>query len=73
MFLGSTPVTNTLTLTRTAGTGTVVATGGTPASNSNGDIANLFKITAAGTFTLDVDVAANASGIGSGQACTGGV
>src|SRR6185369_17194306 len=44
-FLGSTLVTNTLSLTRTAGTGTVVATGGTPGNNSNGDIGSLFKIT----------------------------
>jgi hypothetical protein len=55
VFVGSTPVANTLTLTRTAGSGTVVATGGTPGNNTFGDIANLFKITAAGTFTLDAN------------------
>jgi hypothetical protein len=63
-------VTNTLNLTRTAGSGTVVATGGNPANSpANGDIGFLFQITAAGTFTLDVDILAQDSSFGLGQAC----
>ena len=43
-------------LTRTAGTATVVATGGTPANSANGDIGALFQITSGSSFTLDVDI-----------------
>jgi hypothetical protein len=66
---GTDAVTNTLTLTRTAGTASVVATGGTPANSAaNGDIGHLFKITSGSILTLDVDVLA-ASPHFSGQAC----
>ncbi len=61
--LSSTEDVNTrLVLTLTSGTGTVVDTGGTPASNDNGDIQKLFRI-AGSSFSVHVDVNANASAI----------
>ena len=56
---GTQTVTNRLVLTRTAGTGTVVATGGIPANNIRGDIERLFEITGGTTFTVRVDVQAS--------------
>jgi hypothetical protein len=67
---GTDTVSNTLTLTRSAGTGSVVATGGTPANNSNGDIGHLFKITSGSTFTIEVDATSTDEHF-SGQSCTG--
>jgi len=56
---GNQTVTNRMILTRTAGTGTVVATGGNPANNTRGDIERLFEITSGTTFTVRVDVQAS--------------
>jgi len=47
-----------LVLTLTSGTGTVVDTGGNPASNGNGDIQKLFRI-AGSSFSVHVDVDSN--------------
>ena len=49
---GSQPVTNTLVLTRTVGTASVVSTGGTPADNANGQIQRLFRLTSGTSFTF---------------------
>ncbi len=56
--LGSRAVTTALDLTLSAGTGTVVPTGGTPGNNSFGDIERLFEITGGSSFTIDVAVTA---------------
>jgi hypothetical protein len=56
---GSQTVSNRLVLTRTGGTGAVVATGGNPANNTRGDIERLFEITSGTTFTVRVDVQAS--------------
>jgi hypothetical protein len=61
--LSSTEDVNTrLVLTLTSGTGTVVDTGGTPASNDSGDIQKLFRI-AGSSFSVHIDVDANTSAI----------
>lgn len=53
---GSQSVDNRLVLTLTAGTATIVATGGlSPANNGNGDIERVFQITS-GSFSIRVDV-----------------
>jgi hypothetical protein len=69
---GSDSVSNQLVLTRTAGSGTVIATGGTPANSAaNGDIGHLFRITAAGTFTVVVDANSSDPHFALTQSCTG--
>lgn len=65
---GTQPVNNQLILTLTAGTGSVVATGGVPASNTFGDIERLFLVTS-GSFSVRVDVKASDPFFGLGQAC----
>jgi hypothetical protein len=67
---GSDPVENRLVLTRTGGTGTVVAAAGNPANNSRGDVGALFQITSGSSFTLDVDVQASSPHFALGNACT---
>jgi hypothetical protein len=55
-------VTNRLILSLTAGSGTVVATGGTPAnSGTNGDIQALFKLTSGSSFTFTADLDGSSS------------
>jgi hypothetical protein len=68
--LGTDTTTNTLTITRTAGSATVVSTGGTPASNGNGAIERLFRLTSGSSFTFDVDITSSNPNF-SGQACSG--
>jgi hypothetical protein len=65
---GTQPVSNQLVLTLTAGTATIVATGGTPVNNSFGDIERLFRVTS-GSFSIRVDVKASDPFFGLGQAC----
>ncbi|MEO8602622.1 MAG: hypothetical protein ABI629_08605 [bacterium] len=55
---GAQNVANRLVLTRTVGTATVVAAGGTPANNGNGDIQALFQVSSA-SFTVRADVQAS--------------
>ena len=54
-------VTSTLVLTRTAGTASVVATGGTPADTANGQIQRLFKLTSGSSFTFTAVLSASSS------------
>ena len=61
-------VPQTLNITRTAGTATVVATGGIPASNGNGAIERLFRLDSGSAFTFDIDIT-GISGAFSGQLC----
>ena len=65
---GPQTVSNQLILTLTAGSGSVVATGGTPASNSFGDIERLFSVTS-GSFSVRVDVKASNPLHALGYAC----
>lgn len=65
---GTQPVTNQLVLTLTAGTATVVATGGVPTNNSFGDIERLFQVTSS-SFSIRADVRATSGSFGPGQAC----
>jgi hypothetical protein len=67
LVLGSQAVANRLELTLVSGSATIVATGGTPADNANGDIAHLFHVTS--DFTARVDVKASAPSLPLGQAC----
>ena len=67
-FNGTQPVTNQLVLTLTAGTASVVATGGSPASNTFGDIEKLFLVTS-GSFSVRADVKASDPFFALGQAC----
>jgi hypothetical protein len=63
-------VNNQLVLTLTAGSATLVTTGGTPASSAlNGDIERLFQITSGSTFSIRADVKASDAFFGLGQAC----
>ncbi len=58
-------VTNTVVITKTGGGGhTVVATGGTPANGTLGEIERLFRLDSGSSFTFDVDVLATTSGTG---------
>ena len=66
---GSQTVSNQMVLTRTAGTASVVAAGGNPANNGNGDIANLFQLTSGSSYTFRVDVQASDPFFALGQAC----
>ncbi len=65
---GTQSVNNQLVLTVTAGSASVVATGGSPASNTRGDIERLFLVTG-GSFSIRVDVKASDPFFGLGQAC----
>jgi hypothetical protein len=56
---GAQAVTNRLVLTLTAGSASIVATGGTPVNNGNGDIERVFQITSGTSFTIRVDVDAS--------------
>ena len=67
-FNGTQPVTNQLVLTLTAGTASVVATSGSPASNTFGDIEKLFLVTS-GSFSVRADVKASDPFFALGQAC----
>ncbi len=66
---GAEPVDNELVLTLTAGTGSVVSTGGNPSNNGNSDIERLFEITGGSAFTVNATVNA-ASTAFSGEAST---
>jgi cysteine-rich repeat protein len=67
-FNGTQPVNNQLVLTLTAGSASIVATGGTPASNTSGDIERLFLVTSS-SFTVRADVKASNAFFALGQAC----
>jgi len=59
-----------LTVTRTAGTASIVSTGGNPANNGNSDISSLFKLTSGSSYTFSVLVEANTGGSGFGTTNT---
>ena len=61
-------VNNQLILTLTAGSASVVATGGAPGSNSFGDIERVFSVTS-GNFSIRADVGASNPFHVSGNAC----
>src|SRR6185436_10936758 len=65
---GTQPVSNQLVLTATAGSASVLATGGNPGSNSRGDIERVFQITSS-SFSIRADVKASDPFFGLGQAC----
>ena len=65
---GAQPVNNQMVLTLTAGSATLVATGGAPANTTSGDIERLFQVTSS-SFTVRVDVKATDPFFGPGQAC----
>ena len=67
---GTDTVSSTLSLALSSGSATVVSTGGTPASNGNGQIERLFRLTSGSSFTFEVDITASDPHF-SGQACTG--
>jgi len=50
--VGTQSVANTLTLNRTAGATTIVATGGVPADNANGAIQRLYRLDSGSSFTF---------------------
>jgi len=66
---GTQAVSNKLVLTLTAGAASVVATGGTPVNNGNGDIERLFKINSGTTFSVRADVRASNPFFAEGLAC----
>ena len=66
--LGSQTVSNQLVLTLTAGSASLVGTGGAPANNNNGDIQALFQITSGSSFTIRADVKASDPNFALGQA-----
>ena len=59
-------VSTRMIITRTAGSGTVVSTGGTPANNGNSAIDRVFTMTSAGTHTFTVVVQASTSTVSGG-------
>jgi len=61
---GTQNVNNQLILTLLTGSASVVATGGTPANNSNGAIGALFKINSGSSFSVRVEIKASTSQIG---------
>jgi hypothetical protein len=67
---GTQVVNNSLVLTLTAGSATVVSSGGIPGNNGNGDIAQLFQINSGSTFSIRADVKASDTFFGPGYACT---
>jgi len=56
-------VSNEMIITRTGGSATVVATGGVPANNANGQIERLFRLDSGGSFTFTVQVRSSTTGI----------
>ena len=66
---GTQTVSNTLTLALNSGSANVVTTGGAPGSNNNGDIERLFQIISGTTFSIQVDITAQDTFFGPGQAC----
>jgi hypothetical protein len=68
-FNGTQPVNNQLVLTLTAGSATIVSSGGNPGNNANGDIQALYQITSGSSFTVRADVKASNPFHGLGQAC----
>lgn len=64
---GPQDVNGQLILTLTAGSATIVATGGNPANNANGDIQALFQVTST-SFSVRVDVRGSTSMFAMGQA-----
>lgn len=71
VFHGTHAVNNRLILALSAGSASVVVTGGTPASSpANGDIERLFQITSGSSFTIEADVESNDAFFGSfGRSC----
>lgn len=70
VFHGNHAVDNRLVLTLTAGSASVVAAGGNPADGANGDIQQVFRITAGTSFTIRADVQADDTFFaGFGSAC----
>ncbi len=67
---GTDPVNSTLSVALASGSATVVSTGGNPATNANGAIERVFRLTSGSSFTFDVDITASDAHF-SGQACTG--
>lgn len=65
---GTQTVSNQMVLTLTAGTASVVAAGGLPASNTSGDIERLFRVTST-SFSIRADVRASDPIFALGQAC----
>lgn len=57
------PVSNQMIITRTAGSATVVPTGGVPANNANGQIERLFRLDGGSSFTFTVQVRSSTAGI----------
>jgi len=68
VFNGTLAVSNQLVLTVTGGSASVVATGGTPSSNSFGDIERIFQVNS-GSFSIRADVKASDADHGLGYAC----
>ena len=68
--LGTDVVSTTLTIALSSGSASVVNTGGNPASNGNGAIERLFRLTSGSSFTFEVDITGSDPHF-SGQACTG--
>ncbi len=64
---GTTNVNNQLVLTLTSGSGTVVAAGGNPGNNGNGDVQAVFQINSS-SFTVRADVKASNAFHALGQA-----
>ncbi|MGH7790077.1 MAG: hypothetical protein ACRERC_24630, partial [Candidatus Binatia bacterium] len=58
---GATAVNSRLVLTLTAGSASVVAAGGNPANNNNGDIQAVFQINSGSSFTVRADVQASSA------------
>lgn len=70
LLAGSQTVSNRLILTLTSGSASVVATGGSPANNGNGDIGYLFRINSGTSFSIRVDVHSSSPSFPSfGYAC----
>jgi hypothetical protein len=68
LFNGTQPVSNRLVLTLVTGSASVVAAGGVPVNNGNGDIGALFSVTS-GSFSVRADVQAADAFFGLGNAC----
>jgi hypothetical protein len=68
-FHGTHSVDNRLVLTLTAGSASILPTGGNPANNTNGDIQAVFQINGGSSFTIRADVQASDAFFGLGNAC----
>ena len=68
-FHGSHSVTSRLVLTLVSGSASIVATGGNPVNNNNGDVERVFQLTSGTSFTFRADVQASDAFFGLGQAC----